>query len=53
MESGLQDEEIFDYLSDCLQMWKDGINENIEFTVLIVSQIERVNGLELWTTGST
>ena len=49
LESALQDEDIFDCLTDCLQMRKDVINEAIEFTPIIVSQIERVNGLLIST----
>jgi hypothetical protein len=53
MESGLQDDDIFYCLTDILQMRKDVINEDIEFTPLIVSQIERVNNLLISTTSKT
>ena len=52
LESGLQDDDIFECLSDCLQMRKDIINEDIEFTPLIVGQIERVNSLLINTTSN-
>ena len=50
MESGLQDDNIFYCLTDVLEIRKDIINEDIEFTPLIVSHIERVNALLLNTT---
>lgn len=50
MESGLQDDDIFYCLTDILQIRKDIINEDIEFTSSIVSHIERVNTLLISTT---
>lgn len=52
LEGALQDEDIFDCLTDCLQMRKEVINEAIEFTPIIVSQIERVNSLLISTSSN-